>query len=273
MKPKTSFTTLACPAWTIDRVVAAAVANGYGAVDFRGYLGDVELPDSPAFRGAALRELGARVRDAGLAVSCLGSGAKMSAPDAAARERELGSMRRYADLCAPLGCRQVRIFGGAADGVADPLANAAETLVAAAAIARAAGIEFLVETHDSWTATARLRAAFDAAGRPEGIALLWDVHHPWATKGEAPADSARNLSPYIRNTHWKDSRALPDGKRRLCLPGEGEVPLRAVWDALAAVGYDGWFTFEWEKRWHPEIEEPDIAIPAFAAFMRRLAAG
>ena len=51
------------------------------------------------------------------------------------------------------------------------------------------------------------------------------------------------------------------------------MPLRAAWDALAAVGYDGWFTFEWEKRWHPEIEEPEIAIPAFAAFLRRLAAG
>lgn len=270
MKPKISFTTLGCPAWTVDRIVEAAVANGYGAVDFRGYLGDVELPDSPAFRGAALRELGARVRDAGLAVSCLGSGAKMSAPDAAARERELDSMRRYAELCAPLGCRQVRIFGGAADGIADPVANAAETLAAAAEIAREAGIEFVVETHDDWTDTSKLRAAFDAAGRPDGIALLWDVHHPWATKGEAPEASVRNLSPYIRNTHWKDSRALPGGGRRLCLPGEGEVPLRAMRDALAAAGYDGWLTLEWEKRWHPEIEEPEVAIPAFAAFVRGL---
>ena len=40
---------------------------------------------------------------------------------------------------------------------------------------------------------------------------------------------------------------------------------------LAAVGYDGWYTFEWEKRWHPEIEEPEVAVPAFAAFLRDLA--
>ena len=273
MKPKLSFSTLACPAWTIDRIVGAAVASGYGAVDFRGYLGDVELPDSPAFRRGGLEEIVSRVRDAGLEVSCLSSGAKMSAPDAAARERQLDAMRRYAELCEPFGCRQVRVFGGAADGIADPVANAAETLVAAAEIAKDAGIEFAVETHDDWTDTAKLRAAFDAAGRPDGVALLWDVHHPWATKGEAPETSARNLFPYVRNTHWKDSRPLPGGKRRLCLPGEGDVPLRAAWDALAAVGYDGWFTFEWEKRWHPEIEEPEIAIPAFAAFLRRLAAG
>lgn len=268
---KLSFTTLACPSWDVDRIVAAAVDNRYGAVDFRGYLGDVELPDSPSFRGEALRELAARVRDAGLEVSCLGSGAKMTVPDAAARAAELDAMRRYADLCAPFGCRQVRIFGGSADGIADPVANAAETLAAAAEIARAAGIEFAVETHDDWKDTAKLRSAFDAAGAPEGIALLWDVHHPWAATGEAPEDSVRNLGPHVRNTHWKDSRPLPDGKRRLCLPGEGDVPLRAAFSALRAAGYDGWFTFEWEKRWHPEIEEPETAIPAFAAFMRALA--
>ena len=273
MEPELSFSTLACPAWTVDRIVGAAVASGYRAIDFRGYLGDVELPDSPAFRGDALKETAARIRDAGLEVSCLSSGAKMSAPDAAAREKQLDAMRRYAELCEPFGCRLVRIFGGAAEGIADPVANAAETLVAAAEIAKDAGIEFAVETHDDWTDTSKLRAAFDAAGRPEGIALLWDVHHPWATKGEAPETSALNLSPFVRNTHWKDSRALPGGKRRLCLPGEGDVPLRAAWNALAAAGYDGWFTLEWEKRWHPEIEEPEVAIPAFAAFMRRLAAG
>ena len=262
---KLSYTTLACPSWDIARIVEAAVASRYDAIDFRGYLDCVEIVDSPHFRGDGLREIAARVRDAGLAVSCLSSGAKMSAPDAAARAAELDAMRRYADLCGALGCRQVRIFGGSSEGIADPVANAAETLVAAAGIARDAGIEFVVETHDAWTETAKLRAAFDAAGRPDGVALLWDVHHPWATKGEEPEVSARNLSPYIRNTHWKDSRPAPEGKRRLCLPGEGDVPLRAAFDALRADGYDGWFTLEWEKRWHPEI-----AIPAFADYIRGL---
>ena len=268
MKPRLSFSTLGCPAWDLPAIVAAAVSCGYNAVDFRGLLGCVEIVESPAFRGRALRETAARVRDAGLAVSCLSGGAKMSAPDAAARGRELDAMRRYADLCGPLGCRAVRVFGGSAEGIPDPVANAAETLSLAAGIAREAGIEILVETHDDWTDTARLRAAFDAAGPPAGIGFVWDVHHPWRCHGETPERSLRNLSPLVRNTHWKDSRPLPGGGRRLCLPGEGDVPLRAAFAALAAAGYDGWFTLEWEKRWHPEIEEPEVALPAFAAFVR-----
>jgi glucosamine-6-phosphate deaminase len=31
---------------------------------------------------------------------------------------------------------------------------------------------------------------------------------------------------------------------------------------LAAAG-DRWVSFEWEKRWHPEIEDPEVALPDF----------
>ena len=31
--------------------------------------------------------------------------------------------------------------------------------------------------------------------------------------------------------------------------------------ALRAAGYDGWLTVEWEKRWHPELAEPEVALP------------
>jgi fatty-acyl-CoA synthase len=30
---------------------------------------------------------------------------------------------------------------------------------------------------------------------------------------------------------------------------------------LAAGGYQGWISVEWEKRWHPEIAEPKVALP------------
>lgn len=27
-------------------------------------------------------------------------------------------------------------------------------------------------------------------------------------------------------------------------------------------------SFEWEKRWHPEIEEPEVALPVFVQVLR-----
>jgi hypothetical protein len=37
---------------------------------------------------------------------------------------------------------------------------------------------------------------------------------------------------------------------------------------LAKGGYRGYYCLEWEKRWHPEIEEPEIAFPHYAKVMR-----
>lgn len=265
---KLSFTTLACPGWNIAKIVDAAVASHYDAIDFRGYLDTVEIVESPHFQGSSLRAIASRVKDAGLEVSCLSSGARMTAKDADDRTRELDKMRRYAELCGAFGCRQVRIFGGAVDGVDDPVGSAAETLVAASGIARDAGIVFAVETHDDWSKTAMLRSALRASGDPEGIGLLWDLQHPWYAAGEEPLTSANNLAGKLCNTHWKDILRTPGGGFGLCLVGKGELPLQSIVAALHAIGYDGWATLEWEKRWHPEIEEPEIAIPAFAAFLR-----
>ncbi len=267
---KLSFTTLACPEWDIGRIVSVAVESGYDAIDFRGYLEYVDLPESPAFQGAALREMASRVADAGLEVSCLSSGACLSAPDEAARMRSLDSVRRYAELCHAFGAGQIRVFGGRAAGIADPVENAAKTLVAMAEIAREARVLIAVETHDDWTSSSRLRSVFEAAGWPEGTGFLWDVHHPYRRHGEVPADTAANLGRALLNTHWKDSKLRGDGGSDLCLCGEGDIPLPAIAEALKSAGYRGPVTFEWEKRWHPEIPGPEVAVPQFARFARSL---
>jgi sugar phosphate isomerase/epimerase len=64
--------------------------------------------------------------------------------------------------------------------------------------------------------------------------------------------------------HIKDARR--DGN--LTLLGEGDVPVRSCVEALVAEGYSGWFSVEWEKRWHPELAEPEVALPQFAAVLR-----
>lgn len=266
-----SFTTLACPEWDIAQVIAAAVENGYGAIDFRGYRGTTDITQNDEFKGASLREIAARIADAGLEVSCLSSSAKMSSATDRIREDSLEMIRRYAELCHALGSRQVRIFGGATKDIGDPVANAAESLVAAASIARDAGITIAVETHDDWTDSSRLLQVFERAGWPEGAGFLWDVHHPYRFHGEAPGFTARNLSRRLVNTHWKDSAPTPGGTFAPCLSGEGDVPFGDLLKVLSEIGYDGWFTFEWEKKWHPEIPGPEIAIPQFARQMRALA--
>jgi len=60
--------------------------------------------------------------------------------------------------------------------------------------------------------------------------------------------------------------AKPGGAdRRYTLLGAGEVPVAEQVKVLAAGGYQGYYSFEWEKQ--PGIEEPEVAFPHYAKTM------
>ena len=42
--------------------------------------------------------------------------------------------------------------------------------------------------------------------------------------------------------------------------GKGDVPIMNALQILSADGYPGFYSFEWEKLWHPEIAEPELAL-------------
>jgi glucosamine-6-phosphate deaminase len=71
--------------------------------------------------------------------------------------------------------------------------------------------------------------------------------------------------------HVKDARRPAAGRASSAgfapwtpvLPGEGDVPAARVLLWLLSSGYDGWVSFEWEKRWHPEIAGAEVALPHF----------
>src|SRR5205085_2427302 len=99
------------------------------------------------------------------------------------------------------------------------------------------------------------------------------------------------LRPWVAHTHWKDSRTesrktgdpstaaaeerargLMSGHRaaNYVLFGEGEFPAGKCLTLLKDAGYAGWFSLEWEKAWHPELEPPETALPQFPAKLRDL---
>src|SRR5688500_17263502 len=48
------FSTLGCPEWTWPTILDAAVANGYGSIELRGLLREMDLPKCPELSGAQL---------------------------------------------------------------------------------------------------------------------------------------------------------------------------------------------------------------------------
>jgi sugar phosphate isomerase/epimerase len=261
------FSTLGCPAWPMRTILDVAAREGYAAIELRGLEGEMDLPKRPEFSSDVASTV-AELRARNLRVSCLGSSAELHHRDAADRAKHMDEARRFIDLAAKLQAPYVRVFGD--KYLPDEPKSALVDRVAAglrelAGYARDSGVAVIIESHGQVTDSATLKAILTAAG--EGPALLWDAHHTAVASKEAPADTFRQLGAWVRHTHLKDSRPEGDGVRYV-LTGTGTVPVRETVRVLAAGGYKGYYSFEWEKKWHPEIDEPEVAIPQYAKVMR-----
>lgn len=270
---KLSFTTLGCPKWDVETIVTRAAEYGFDGVDFRGLGGQMNLYELAPFK-EGLAGTVSRVADAGIQISCFSSSVLLVSR--ARQAQNLEEIERYAELCERFGTRYIRVFGGKLGGADrnEAIAAAGELVAKAAPLVRQAGVQLVLETHDDWTRCEDVLALLQGTD-PETIGVLWDVHHPYRTCGEQPERTWEALGSRIAYTHWKDS--LPEAdtpdKFHYRFMGEGDVPFAAIRDVLADGGYDGWYTLEWEKHWHPELEEPELAFPQYVRFMRELAAG
>jgi sugar phosphate isomerase/epimerase len=264
-----AFSTLGCPKWDWKTVLNQAAEHGYAALELRGLLNDIDLTKSPQFTGAKLKESRRDLAALGLKVSDLGASSRLGEPDAARRKAQLDEARRFIDLARAMKVPYVRVFGGnlaagqtREDGIERVIAGFKELHEHA----KGSGVTVVIESHDEYTDSPTLLRILKGANVPTA-ALLWDAHHTAVMSREKPADTYKQLAKYVRHTHLKDSKPAAKG-REYVLTGEGDVPVKETVKVLAANNYRGYYCLEWEKRWHPEIPDPEVAIPHFAKVIR-----
>jgi sugar phosphate isomerase/epimerase len=268
---KLAFSTLGCPDWTLARVLDQAGRLGYGGVELRFLEGDDALWERPELRGAGLEETRARLADAGLALPCVDSRSFFHHPDPGARHQALDDAKRALELAAALGSSGIRVFGDRVQPGADLATTrgwVAEALVALRDAARGSGVEIWLESHGDFAPADELLAVLDLAGH-QGVGVLWDPANAYTEFGEGPEGAGARLGRAIRHVHLKDARRPAGAAAGEFTPwtptlvGEGDVPVAPTLAWLQARGGDRWVSLEWEKRWHPQIEEPEVALPHF----------
>jgi sugar phosphate isomerase/epimerase len=271
-----SFSTLGCPDWSLDQVLEFAPKSGLDGIDFRGLKDGLDVTVLPAFT-TGLDGTVRRIRDAGLAVSGFSSSITLCEP--AKRTANIEEARRLIPIATALDSRVVRVFGGGNSSGKNRQASfdaARSCMDSILDVDGANRLTWALETHDQWM---RSRDAAELARvlHSASVAILWDVGHTTRVSRETPADTWNVLGPLVRYLHMKDAVKVSDGAEgamqdgwRYALPGTGQLPLADAVRLLRSNNFSGWIAFEHEKRWHPHLEEPDAAIPAFVRWIRPL---
>ena len=261
---KTSFSTLACPDWHLSQVIDAAANYGYDGIELRVISREFDLWKLPEFKAPSLPATRAAIESRGLVVVTADSSACFHSPDASERERNFVSALHMADVAAGLGARAIRVFGDSiqpgnsrgdtARWIADSLDRLAHEL-------EPSGVQVWLETHGDFSSAADVSNLFALLGRSD-IGIIWDPANAFDRHGEMPVIPS-DIAPYIQHVHLKDLSNSSVGPSRFVPTGQGDFPFERMFDWLAAIGFDGYVSFEWEKQWHPELAPPEEALPHF----------
>jgi sugar phosphate isomerase/epimerase len=270
---KISFTTLGCPGWDLDTICARASEYGFDGLDFRGLLDTLDITLLPAFTSGGA-ETKRKLADAGLEVCGISSSIQICAPEK--RSDNIKEAQRTVAVAHVLGCQNIRVFGGGnpqAIGREKAADLGWECMEAILEIDGARDLRWLFETHDHWIESDHCQLLLERIPEP-AFGVLWDMGHTPRVGGETPQETVAALGPRIGYTHVKDAvydpghaLAMQDGWRYV-VPGTGQLPLAEAIALLKETGYEGWIVFEHEKRWHPELLEPEEILPQFVQWVR-----
>ena len=258
-----AFSTLAFPEASLATAVSLGRSYGYGGAELRLVDGELIDPRMPRRDRAAVKRT---VDAAGLPAVAVDSSVRLTDPDPGP------DLRAFLELASDWEAPLVRVFGGALaehePARKDGLTAAASVLEAAVPLAERLGVSIGVETHDSFSASATVAELLSMVCSP-AVGAVWDSHHPHRM-GECPDEIYRNIGGRLLLAQVKDARRAPDRADgwQLVLLGDGEVPVRDILALLADGGYQGWISVEWEKRWHSEIEPPELALPQHVKLLR-----
>ncbi len=269
--PPLSFSTLGCPDWTYPAILDFAAKNGYSGIELRGIQRELELPSCPEFSSAAsIRQSLQAAKDRGLKFVDLGASAELHHADKVKRQKNLDEAKRFIDLAQQLECPYIRVFPNDLPKDRDRETTIELIISALQELGRYASgsaVRVLMESHGKLVYVKDLERVMEAAADPH-VGMVWDIVNMWSVTREPPKHVYNRLKKYIYHTHIKDANIV-NGTDHYVLLGTGQTPIFEAIDLLYKNGYPGFYSFEWEKLWHPEIAASEIALADYPKAMAK----
>ncbi len=264
---KLSISTLGCPEWDFMKVLEVYKELGVD-MEVRGIDGEMEPENIARFSAENAEETKKLLREYGVKLIGFGSGASFHNEKTQADNVE--TAKRGVDACVRMGIPAIRIFG---NDIPDPekweetVDFACKGFAEVAKYAHENGVVCNLEVHGNFNSVHVMQRVMDNMAGVAGFGILWDIAHSDKTCGDDIEEFYRIIKPLLNHVHIKDHKRV-NGGWELCMMGEGDIPAKKIIKMLLDDGYDGYFSLEWEKKWHPALPSGDIAFPAYVEYMK-----
>jgi len=264
---KFSFSTLGCPDWSWKEILSSAKDLHMQGVEVRCIANELYLPNCREFSEEKIERTMSRLKEAGLCVPVLDSNAVLAVPDKA--KASMSEAKAYINLAARIGTPYVRVMciDVPQPGECD-LDLCLQLYSELCAYGEPLGVCPLLETNGP-LGDSKVLAELMAQVPSENKGVVWDIHHPYRYFGESPSKTYANLSALLRHVHIKDS-VLEDGKITYRMLGKGDIPVKETIMLLKEIGYDGFISLEWVKKWIPELDEPGVVFAHYSRYIKRI---
>jgi sugar phosphate isomerase/epimerase len=270
-KRKLCFNTLACPDWSLKEVFENAQKYGFKAVEIRGIKGDVDILNSPEFSKSRLSEVKRMVRDFDVKILNLNSSVVLHEFVTEKRKLNLDTAKRYIDLAQELDCPFVRVFPDkfpkekSKEFALDTIKSNYETLID---YCKGSKVKVLLDAHGDLVWSEDLLKMMQGLDKKH-VGIIWDFFNMHLITKESPQKMYETLKWYIEIVQIKDGFFKPNNTYEYTLTSKGEVPIAEIIKIIEDDKYNGFISFEWEKRWHPELPNPEVALPHFVEYIQK----
>lgn len=268
---KLSFTTLGCPDWDFQRILQEAETMGFDGIEIRGIDGVMRAEEIPQLFPENLDTTKRCLAKHHLEMIGFGTSANFHTEENARRGLEEGT--KAIEVCAAAGIPAIRVFG---DQLPDPDHTAETVDLVGRSIAELSnlgekqGVMVLLEIHGEFNTIETVSGVIQHCKSCHNFGILWDVEHSDRSYGDDWMPFYQLIRPYLKHIHIKDHIRNADGTFTLCLPGQGDIPISKIVSKIERDGYEGYYSLEWEKKWHPELPEPGLALRTYLDLMKSL---
>lgn len=263
-----SFSTLGCPDWTLDEILAIASDLKFAGVEIRGMEKEINADLIPEFSKEQAEFTRQKFEKFGLEIPIFSSGAVLGVFDFS--DVGMKEAKEHINVAQRMGVSFVRVLcesGASAQQEVDLdllTGNYKELL----SFAAKKEVSVLLETNGVFSNTLLMKNFFEGIDAPN-CGIVYDIHHPFRFNNEQPEQTIANIGKWVKHVHIKDS-IIEDGKLFYKMCGEGDLPIERCVQGLKKDGYDGFFSLEWTKRWDKNLEAAGIVFPQYQSFMKQM---